>query len=69
LQQGDVILKYNTIPVEDYRHVQRLVAETGVGRTVTLEAGCGPESGGPLRQARRSGPCWHPSESRLRVHE
>jgi serine protease Do len=37
LQQGDVILKYNNIAVEDYRHVQRLVAETGVGRTVTLE--------------------------------
>jgi S1-C subfamily serine protease len=37
LQQGDVILSYNRIPVEDYRHVQRLVAETAVGKTVTLE--------------------------------
>jgi S1-C subfamily serine protease len=37
LQQGDVILSYNKIPVEDYRHVQRMVAETGVGRTITLE--------------------------------
>ncbi len=37
LQQGDVILSYNNIPVEDYRHVQRLVAETGVGRTITLD--------------------------------
>src|SRR6266404_4167957 len=37
LQQGDVILTYNKTPVEDYRHVQRLVAETGVGRTITLE--------------------------------
>ena len=37
LQQGDVILSYNKVPVEDYRHVQRLVAETGVGRTVTIE--------------------------------
>ncbi len=37
LQQGDVILSYNKIPVEDYRHVQRLVAETAVGKIVTLE--------------------------------
>ncbi len=37
LQQGDVILSYNRTPVEDYRHVQRLVAETAVGKTVTLE--------------------------------
>jgi serine protease Do len=37
LQQGDVILSYNRVPIEDYRHVQRLVAETGVGKTVTLE--------------------------------
>ena len=37
LQQGDVILSYNNVPVEDYRHVQRLVAETGVGRTITIE--------------------------------
>ena len=37
LQQGDVILSYNKIPVEDYRHVQRLVAETAVGKIITLE--------------------------------
>ena len=37
LQQGDVILSYNQIPVEDYRHVQRLVSDTRVGKTVTLE--------------------------------
>ncbi|HXJ85090.1 MAG TPA: Do family serine endopeptidase [Candidatus Methylomirabilis sp.] len=37
LQQGDVIVSYNKIPVEDYRHVQRLVAETGVGKTIVLE--------------------------------
>src|SRR6266571_2512888 len=37
LQQGDVILSYNKIPIDDYRHVQRLVAETAVGKTVTLE--------------------------------
>jgi Do/DeqQ family serine protease len=37
LTQGDVILTYNKIPVEDYRHVQRLVADTAVGRTVTIE--------------------------------
>jgi Do/DeqQ family serine protease len=37
LQQGDVIVAYDTIPVEDYRHVQRLVAETRVGKSVTLQ--------------------------------
>jgi Do/DeqQ family serine protease len=37
LQQGDVIVSYNKVAVEDYRHVQRLVAETPVGTTVTLE--------------------------------
>src|SRR5438552_2679145 len=37
LQQGDVILSYNRTPVDDYRHVQRLVAETAVGKTVTLD--------------------------------
>jgi Do/DeqQ family serine protease len=37
LQQGDVILSFNKVPVEDYRHVQRLVAESTVGKTVTLE--------------------------------
>jgi Do/DeqQ family serine protease len=37
LVQGDVILSYNKTPVEDYRHVQRLVADTVVGSTVNLE--------------------------------
>jgi S1-C subfamily serine protease len=37
LQQGDVIVGFNKTPVEDYRHVQRLVAESPVGRSVTLE--------------------------------
>jgi serine protease Do len=37
LQQGDVILSYNKVPVEDYRHVQRLVADTAVGKSITLE--------------------------------
>ena len=37
LQQGDVILSFNKIPVEDYRHVQRLVAEMPVGKSVSLE--------------------------------
>jgi Do/DeqQ family serine protease len=36
LQQGDVIVAYDKVPVEDYRHVQRLVAETRVGTSVTL---------------------------------
>jgi len=37
LLQGDVILSYNKTPIEDYRHVQRLVAETTVGKSVALE--------------------------------
>jgi Do/DeqQ family serine protease len=37
LQQGDVILSFAETPVEDYRHMQRLVAETPVGTTVTLQ--------------------------------
>jgi len=37
LQQGDVIVGFNKVPIEDYRHVQRLVAESTVGKTVTLE--------------------------------
>jgi serine protease Do len=37
LQQGDVIVGFSKTPVEDYRHVQRLVAESPVGKTVTLE--------------------------------
>jgi len=32
-----VILSYNKIPVDDYRHVQRLVAETPVGRVASLD--------------------------------
>jgi S1-C subfamily serine protease len=32
-----VILSYGKVPVEDYHHVQRLVAETGVGKTVIFE--------------------------------
>jgi serine protease Do len=37
LQQNDVVLAYDKTPVDDYRHLQRLVAETKVGKTVTLE--------------------------------
>jgi serine protease Do len=37
LLQGDVIVAFNKTPVEDYRHVQRLVADSPVGKTVTLE--------------------------------
>jgi Do/DeqQ family serine protease len=37
LQQNDVILSFEKTPVQDYRHFQRLVAETAVGRSVTLE--------------------------------
>ncbi|MGH7385734.1 MAG: S1C family serine protease, partial [Candidatus Rokuibacteriota bacterium] len=37
LLQGDVIVAYDKIPVDDYRHVQRLVAETQVGKSVTLQ--------------------------------
>ncbi len=37
LQSGDVILTYDKVPVEDYRHMQRLVAETKVGTSVPLE--------------------------------
>ncbi len=37
LLQRDVILSYNKTPVEDYRHIQRLVAETAVGKTIVLE--------------------------------
>ena len=36
LQQGDVIVSFNKVAVEDYRHVQRLVADSAVGKTVTL---------------------------------
>jgi len=37
LQQGDVVLTYDKTPVEDSHHLQRLVAETRVGKAVTLE--------------------------------
>jgi serine protease Do len=37
LLQGDVIVAYDSTPVDDYRHVQRLVAETRVGKSVTLQ--------------------------------
>jgi S1-C subfamily serine protease len=37
LHQGDVIVSYDKIPIEDYRHLQRLVADTRVGSTVSLE--------------------------------
>jgi serine protease Do len=37
LQQGDVIVAYDNTPVDDYRHVQRLVAETRAGKSVTLQ--------------------------------
>jgi len=37
LQQGDVILSYDKTPIEDYHHLQRLVADTRVGKSVVLE--------------------------------
>ena len=37
LQQGDVILAYEKTAVEDYHHLQRLVAESRVGQKVTLD--------------------------------
>ncbi|MBI4561284.1 MAG: Do family serine endopeptidase [Candidatus Rokubacteria bacterium] len=36
LQQGDLILAFDGTQLEDYHHLQRLVAETEVGKTVTL---------------------------------
>jgi serine protease Do len=36
LQQGDLILDFGGMPVEDYHHLQRLVAEAEVGKTVSL---------------------------------
>ncbi|MFQ5521403.1 MAG: trypsin-like peptidase domain-containing protein, partial [Candidatus Methylomirabilia bacterium] len=36
LRQGDLIITFGKTPVEDYRHLQRLVAEAKVGETVTL---------------------------------
>jgi serine protease Do/serine protease DegQ len=37
LEPGDVIVAFDKTPVEDYRHVQRLVAETRAGKNVTLQ--------------------------------
>jgi S1-C subfamily serine protease len=37
LQQGDVIVAYERTPVEDYRQLQRLVADSVVGHTVALQ--------------------------------
>jgi Do/DeqQ family serine protease len=37
LQQGDVILSYDKTEVQDYHHLQRLVAESRVGKAVPLE--------------------------------
>ncbi len=36
LRQEDLILSFDRIPVEDYRHLQRLVADSEVGKSVTL---------------------------------
>ncbi|MFQ6673054.1 MAG: Do family serine endopeptidase [Candidatus Tectimicrobiota bacterium] len=36
LKQGDLILAFEETPVEDYHHLQRLVADAEVGTTVTL---------------------------------
>jgi len=36
LTQSDVIVRYDGTPVTDYRHLQRLVADTEVGRRVAL---------------------------------
>ena len=37
LAQNDVIVAYDGTPVEDYHHLQRLSADSEVGRTVKLE--------------------------------
>ena len=37
LQQGDVIVGYEKTAVDDYHHLQRLVAESKVGQKVTLD--------------------------------
>jgi Do/DeqQ family serine protease len=37
LTQSDVIVSYDGTPVEDYRHFQRLVADTEVGKRVKIE--------------------------------
>jgi serine protease Do len=36
LKQNDVIVSFDSIPVEDYHHLQRLAAEAEVGKTVKL---------------------------------
>ncbi len=36
LQQGDLILTFDQVPVEDYHHLQRLVAEAEVGKRVVV---------------------------------
>jgi Do/DeqQ family serine protease len=37
LRQGDLILSFGGTPLQDYHHLQRLVAETEVGKAVTLQ--------------------------------
>ena len=37
LFQNDVIVGFNGAPIDDYHHLQRLSADTEVGKTVTLE--------------------------------
>ena len=37
LAQNDVIVSYEGTPVEDYHHLQRLSADTEVGRSVKLD--------------------------------
>ncbi len=36
LQQGDLIVAFDRAPVDDYHHLQRLVADSEVGKNVTL---------------------------------
>ena len=36
LQQGDLVVAFDRTPVDDYHHLQRLVAESEVGKSVTL---------------------------------
>ncbi len=36
LRQGDLILTFGRIPVEDYHHLQRLVADSEVGKSIAL---------------------------------
>ncbi|MBI4588192.1 MAG: trypsin-like peptidase domain-containing protein [Candidatus Rokubacteria bacterium] len=36
LQPGDLILTFDRVPVEDYHHLQRLAADSEVGKRVTL---------------------------------